>query len=155
MGLLLLGPEADALAVDELLEDLDEPCLCEHPGAEHDADGCRACVCGALGLIPEGPEDDAEFEAEVALVTAALRAARSLRKRLDNERRDRVAQDPTRSPRANRPRVAPKKAATPRSKAIARVAAPSPQSPAVALPSYEDDGRIHFEEDALGAVLAG
>ena len=60
-----------------------------------------------------------------------------------------------RSPRANRPRVAMKKAATARSKAIPRVTALPLQSPAVALPSYEDDGRIHFEEDALEAVLAG
>jgi hypothetical protein len=123
-------------------------------------------------LIPEGPEDDAEFETDVARVTAALRADRSLRKRLDSERRDRAAEDPTRSPRSNRPRLmkpkppkapaepkAPRaattKTATARSQAISRVTAPPLQSPAVALPSYEDDGRIHFEEDALEAVLAG
>jgi hypothetical protein len=46
-------------------------------------------------------------------------------------------------------------AATACSQAIPRAAAPSPQPPAVELPSYEDDGRIHFEEDALEAVLAG
>jgi hypothetical protein len=54
--------------------------------------------------------------------------------------------------------VATKKAVAPRKQKVSRVAAPSPQPPAVALPSYEDDGRIHgllsVEEEALEAVGA-
>jgi hypothetical protein len=145
------------VAADLDLEDpgQDSACTCECGPGSHTPDGCRAgdCLCPATweeGLDAEDPEN---FEAEVALVTAALRADRARRKRLDNDRLDRVARDPASSPRGkNRPRVAPTKAATARS--IVRKVAPS-SLPAVAPPGYEDDGRILFEEDALEAVLAG
>jgi hypothetical protein len=148
---MVLGPEADALAVDELLEDLDEPCLCEHPGAEHDADGCRACVCGALGLIPEGLEDDAEFETEVARVVAAVRADRASQKRILEDRAVAVAQDPTRAPRANRPRVTPATGPTtkPTTARIVRKVAPSSPLP---TDGYERAAWQHPDEELLEAV---
>jgi hypothetical protein len=140
VGLLIAGPadldlEADALAADDdLLEDLAEPCLCEHPAGDHDPDGCRACACGARwdGLTPEDLEDDAEFETDVTRVVAFLKAARARRKRFDDERRDREAAGTatrgTIKPRVtNRkatavepkaPRAATTKPATARSKAI-------------------------------------
>jgi hypothetical protein len=151
MGLMVLDR---AHAADDLLDlDLATLCSCACGSASHDADtGCLAsgCPCPARGLrslAGEGLEDDAEFEAEVVLVTAALWAARARQLRLLEDRADAIAKDPTRAPRSNRPRLmkptppkapaepkaprtGPTKAATPRSGKIVRKVAPSSPLPA-------------------------
>lgn len=158
----------DILEADDLFEeDGAEACICTHGGAEHDDAGCRTCACGALclDLSPEDLEDD--NEADAARVTSVLVAAKARRRKLDEDREAAISRDPARAPRFNRsqerrpPKAPPaepkvsraattKPAASNRQK-ISRVAARSPQP----LPSYEDDGRIHFDEDALEAVLTG
>ena len=176
MGLLVadlnaadLDLEADALAADDLLEDLAEPCLCEHTAGDHTPEGCRACLCPAIwdGLGAEDLED-VELEVDAARVTAVLFAARTRRRKFEEDRADAAAKDPARLPRSNRPRMmkakpkaphaATTKPTTPHNKAIPRVAAPSPQPPAVAPFGYEGDGRLHgllsLEEEALAAVGA-
>jgi hypothetical protein len=149
MGLLVL--DRAPAAEDLLEEDLDLLCQCPHSAGDHDPDGCRACVCGARGLTPEGLEDDAEFETEVARVTAALRAARSRQTRILEDRADAIAKDPTRSPRSNRPRVTPATGPTtkPTTARIVRKVAPSSPLP---TDGYERAAWQHPDEELLEAV---
>ena len=81
MGLMVL----DAPAADDLLEDLDQFCVCECGPGSHGPAGCQAigCLCPAVwdGLGAEDQADKAE-EGWVAMrVTTVLVAARAVAER--------------------------------------------------------------------------
>jgi hypothetical protein len=114
MGLMVL----DAPAADDLLEDLDQFCVCECGPGSHGPAGCQAigCLCPAVwdGLGAEDRADKAEEGWVAARVTAVLVAVRARRRKIEDDREAAAAKDPARLPRSNRPRVKRKPAAEPK-----------------------------------------
>src|SRR5437879_2497251 len=84
--------EADALAADDLPEDLGlvaPSCSCACDPAARTRSGCSQCPCSAQSLEDLGGEDREDLEAYAARVTAALVAARKRRKKFEQEGRRR------------------------------------------------------------------